>query len=268
MNDMSRYLPEALPDVQAQPDGRALAIDWVGVSGVRYPVAIKGWGNAASVAATWSMGVRLGPSERGTHMSRFIEVLEAAETPLDQAGFKVLADRVRERLGAPRATIEARFPWFVRKTAPASGVASWFDCEAGWRAHSHADRPTELDLLAEVPVATLCPCSREISERGAHNQRSMVRIEARLARTMAIEELVAIAERAASCELYALLKRVDEKLVTEKAYDNPRFAEDLVREVALGLAREPRIVDFMVDVENLESIHNHSARARIGSPLG
>ena len=95
MNDMSRCLPEALPDVQAQPDGRALAIDWVGVSGVRYPVAIKGWGNAASVAATWSMGVRLGPSERGTHMSRFIEVLEAAETPLDQAGFKVLADRVR-----------------------------------------------------------------------------------------------------------------------------------------------------------------------------
>ena len=267
MNDMSRCLPEALPDVQAQPDGRALAIDWVGVSGVRYPVEVMERGRAATVAATWSMGVHLGASERGTHMSRFIEVLEAAEAPLDQAAFKGLAERVRERLGSTGATIEARFPWFVRKAAPASGVASWFDCDAGWRARSHADRATELDLLVAVPVATLCPCSREISERGAHNQRSMVRIEARLARPMAFEELVAIAERAASCELYALLKRVDEKLVTEKAYDNPRFAEDLVREVALGLEREPRIVEYMVDVENLESIHNHSARARIGSPL-
>ncbi|HEX5129439.1 MAG TPA: GTP cyclohydrolase FolE2 [Usitatibacter sp.] len=267
MNDTYKCLPGALPDIQAEPDARALAIDWVGVSGVRYPVALTGWGKVATVAATWSMGVRLGASERGTHMSRFIEVLEAAETPLDQSAFKVLAERVRERLGSTDATVEAHFTWFVRKAAPASGVASWFDCEAGWRAHARADGTCDFDLLVAVPVATLCPCSREISERGAHNQRSTVRIEARLARPMAIEELIVTAERAASCELYSLLKRVDEKIVTERAYDNPRFAEDLVREVALGLEREPRIVEYMVDVENLESIHNHSARARIGSPL-
>ena len=257
----------ALADVQAEPDARALAIDSVGVSGVRYPVALFAHGRVVPTVATWAMGVSLAPEARGTHMSRFIEVLEANPAPLDQAGFRGLARRVRERLGAASASIEMRFPWFVRKVAPASGVASWLDCEVAWRAEAQVGGDVTFDMEVATPVTSLCPCSKEIADRGAHNQRSRLRIEARLASAVQIEELVAVAEHAASCEVYGLLKRADEKVVTERAYDNPRFAEDLVRDVALALGRDARVLAFSVEAENFESIHNHSAFARIGRPL-
>jgi MptA/FolE2 family GTP cyclohydrolase len=158
-----------------------------------------------------------------------------------------------------------RFPYFVRKAAPVSGVASLLDCDVQWRAEAAAHGTCEFAMQVTTPVTSLCPCSKEISDYGAHNQRSHVRIDARLAGAMAIEELVAVAERGASCEVYGLLKRPDEKYVTEKAYDNPKFVEDLVRDVALALRSDPRVLAFTVEAENFESIHNHSAFARIRS---
>jgi GTP cyclohydrolase I len=203
---------------------------------------------------------------KGTHMSRFIEVLEALAPDLHGPDdFVAMVRRVRARLGATEAMVEMRFPYFVRKAAPVSGVASLLDCEVTWRAAAQSGGPSQVEMQVTTPVTSLCPCSKEISDYGAHNQRSHVRIDAKLSGAMAIEELVAIAERAASCELYGLLKRPDEKYVTEKAYDNPKFVEDLVRDVALALKREPRIAAFTVEAENFESIHNHSAFARIRS---
>jgi MptA/FolE2 family GTP cyclohydrolase len=212
------------------------------------------------------MTVALPAEVKGTHMSRFIEVLEELAPDLrNTIDFLAMARRVRARLGAANAAIEARFPYFVRKVAPVSRAASLLDCDVAWRAECGPADACELSMGVETPVTSLCPCSREISDYGAHNQRSSVRIDARLSEAMPVEHLVAIAESAASCEVYGLLKRADEKHVTERAYDNPKFVEDLVRDVALALAREPRVLGYVVEAENFESIHNHSAFARIRS---
>ena len=251
------------PDMQSQFDSRNIHIDAVGVKGVRYPLTISARGKPVATIVALSLTVGLSASAKGTHMSRFIELLEAQTEALDSARFKQLVLDMLQRLGAQTGAIEMRFPYFVRKSAPVSGATSQLDYEVCWRGSVTAAGGYTFCVQVSVPVTSLCPCSKEISEYGAHNQRSHVMIEAELAGAMAIEELIAIAEGSASCEVYSLLKRADEKYVTEAAYDNPKFVEDLVRDVALALDREPRVRGYVVEAENFESIHNHSAFARV-----
>jgi GTP cyclohydrolase I len=253
-----------LPDIQATPDERALAIDRVGVKGVRYPLAVRMPSGASQpTVAVFDLYVNLPPHVKGTHMSRFLELLEARREAFDIAAFGHLMRDMLARLDAQGGYIEARFPYFVEKIAPVSGVKSLMDYEVTFRAERRPERDVELTLQVLVPVTSLCPCSKKISEYGAHNQRSHITMAATLRQPMQVEELVAIAEAQASCELFGLLKRPDEKYVTERAYDNPKFVEDLVRDIALGLDRDPRIAAFTVESENFESIHNHSAYALI-----
>lgn len=262
MNSPDQFL---LADVQAQFDVRKIHIDCVGVKGVRYPLTIRSAALTVPVIATLAMSVGLAASVKGTHMSRFIELLEAQTVALDQLGFLSMTRNMLERLVAQSGAIEMRFPYFVKKIAPVSNVQSLLDVDVCWRASISASGESDFRMQVIVPATSLCPCSKEISAYGAHNQRSHISIEVSLAEEMAIEELIAIAERNASCEVYGLLKRADEKYVTERAYDNPKFVEDLVRDVALSLRQEHRIGAYIVEAENFESIHNHSAFARIVS---
>jgi GTP cyclohydrolase FolE2 len=252
-----------LPDVQSRPDHRALSIEAVGIRDVRCPVAIQSGQRTQVTIATITMSVGLAAATRGTHMSRFIELLESQTQPLDQGRFRSLLLEMLARLDARIGEIEMRFPYFVLKTAPVSGVQSRLDYEISWRGRVSGESGYSFRVGVAVPATSLCPCSKEISAYGAHNQRSIIRIEAELAGEMSIEELLAVAERSASCEVYGLLKRGDEKFVTERAYENPKFAEDLVRDVALELNLEPRVRAYSVEAENFESIHNHSAFARL-----
>ena len=255
-----------LPDVQSHVDGRDLCIDAVGIKDVRYPLTIRSGGKVLPTIATLSMTVGLPAVTKGTHMSRFVELLEAQDAALDQAGFKAMLFDMLDRLDARNGAIEMRFPYFAQKTAPVSGVQSLLDYEVCWRGAVADDGRYSFAIRVRVPATSLCPCSKEISAYGAHNQRSHISIDAEVAGEVAIEELIAIAERSASCEVYGLLKRPDEKYVTERAYDNPKFVEDLVRDVALALNRDPRVEAYVVEAENFESIHNHSAFARIARP--
>jgi GTP cyclohydrolase FolE2 len=255
-----------LPDVQATEDQRKLAINAVGVKGVRYPVTLHTGKGVVPTIATLSMTVGLPATMRGTHMSRFIEVLEAQTAALDQVGFKAFLFAMMQRLHAHSGELEMRFPYFVRKSAPVSGAQSLLDHEVRWQGTVAEDGQYGFWMYVTVPATSLCPCSKEISTYGAHNQRSHICIGVRLVAEMAVEELIAIAERNASCEVYGLLKRADEKYVTERAYDNPKFVEDLVRDIALALGDDPRVRAFQVEAENFESIHNHSAFARIAQP--
>jgi GTP cyclohydrolase IB len=255
-----------LPDIQSEVDGRDLRIDAVGISRVRYPMTIRAGERLLPTIATLSMTVDLPALTKGTHMSRFIELLEARTEALDQRGFKTIVLDMLDRLEARSGSIEMRFPHFVRKTAPVSGVQSQLDYEVCWRGSVSDAGRYSFRTRVTVPATSLCPCSKEISDYGAHNQRSHISIDAELGGEMAIEELIAIAERSASCEVYGLLKRRDEKYVTERAYDNPKFVEDLVRDVALALNQEPRVGAYVVEAENFESIHNHCAFARIVRP--
>jgi GTP cyclohydrolase FolE2 len=255
-----------LPDIQSQLDGRDLSIDAVGIKDVRYPVTMRSGGRLMPTIATLSMTVGLSAITKGTHMSRFIELLEMQTEPLDQPRFHLMAVDMLERLDAQSGMIEMRFPYFVTKAAPITGVQSQLDYDVHWRGSVADDGAYSFWMRVTVPATSLCPCSKEISAYGAHNQRSYITIEAELAAEMAIEELIDVAERSASCEVYGLLKRPDEKYVTERAYDNPKFVEDLVRDVAIALNREPRVLAYAVEAENFESIHNHSAFARILRP--
>ncbi|MDH5246750.1 MAG: GTP cyclohydrolase FolE2 [Betaproteobacteria bacterium] len=252
-----------LPDIQAMPDHRAIAIDRVGIRGLRHPLTVAGAAGAAiQTIATVDMSVALSATAKGTHMSRFLEVLQAHEGTIGVGSLPGLLRAMLRRLGAREGAVALRFPYFILKRAPASGVESLMDYDVSLRAAGGAGDPA-LTVEVEVPVTSLCPCSKEISAYGAHNQRSAVMISAALAAPLAPEDLIAVAERAASCELYGLLKRPDEKYVTERAYDNPKFVEDLVRDVALELEADPRVAAYRVASENFESIHNHSAYAAI-----
>jgi len=257
--------PTTLPDIQAHRDARNVPIDAVGIRGVRYPVTVQSGDECAATVASFTMTVGLPASDKGTHMSRFVEALESLPQVLDPPGFRQLLCDVVRRLGARDGAIEMRFTWFARKAAPVSRAESLLDYEVTWRG-TLKDGVCGFAVHVLVPATSLCPCSKEISEYGAHNQRSHIGIEVALARDMSLRELIAVADGAASCQVYGLLKRADEKYVTEWAYDNPRFVEDLVREVALALRRDPRVGRFVVEAENFESIHNHSAIARIESP--
>ncbi len=251
-----------LPDVQASPDQRQLAIQRVGVRGLRYPLRfLDREGQVQHTVATLEMTVFLPPEVKGTHMSRFVEILEAERAALDLAGLCNLISDTLIHLGAPAGRIEMRFPFFMRKRAPVSGVESLLDLDATVSVDKAFGREAELGIKVVVPVTSLCPCSKKISDYGAHNQRSHLTLSAQLREDMSLEELVRIAEEEASCESFGLLKRPDEKWVTERAYDNPKFVEDMVRDVAARLSAETRIDSYVVESENFESIHNHSSYA-------
>ena len=253
-----------LPDVQARADDRELVIDRVGLKGLRYPMLVRGAGEGTqSTVALIDAYVRLPAPAKGTHMSRFIEVLEGYREPLDCTSASTLLTHLLERLGAEHGEITLRVPYFMRKAAPVSGVKSLLDYEVCIEASDDPIGGRRSLLQVTVPVTSLCPCSKEISEYGAHNQRSVITIRAVLRAPVPIEDLIRVAEEASSCELFSLLKRADEKYVTERAYDNPKFVEDLVRDVARALRADARIGSYSVSAENFESIHNHSAYAEI-----
>ena len=256
-----------IPDTQGARDERHIAIQRVGVKDVRYPLSIRVGGTTCRTTALWSLDVALPAERKGTHMSRFVAWLNdvaAADAALDAAGLRRQLAAMLERLDAREGRVEARFDFFIRKRAPVSGVQSLLDYKGRWIAESRGG-VTSLWTEVGVPVKSLCPCSKEISDYGAHNQRSLVTIRVELRGDAAIGwiELVRFAEDAASSEIWPLLKRSDEKWITERAYENPKFVEDLVRDVALRLNDDPRVGRYVVEVENFESIHNHSAYARI-----
>ena len=254
-------VPE-VEDVQSRPDTRALPINRVGIKDIRHPVRVKDRSAGEQhTIATFNMYVSLPHDFKGTHMSRFVEILHGGRE-ISVESFRGMLRAMTERLEADTGHIEMSFPFFVMKRAPVSGVESLMDYRAALIGE-HRRGHTRLWVRVTAPVTSVCPCSKEISDRGAHNQRSHVTITARLRSHMWIEELIEIAESEASCELYGILKRPDEKHVTERGYDNPKFVEDMVRDVATRLNLDTRVGAYVVESENFESIHNHSAYALI-----
>lgn len=251
-----------IPDTQSARDQRKLAIQRVGVKDVRYPLTLRVAGAVQQTAALWTLDVALPAEQKGTHMSRFVQWLDGLDVALDAAALRERHEQMLRKLHAEEGRIEASFSFFLRKRAPVSGMPSLLDYQGRWISETRAGRTT---LWAEVgvPVKSLCPCSKEISDYGAHNQRSMVTIRVELLQPIEWHELVRFAEDAGSSELWPLLKRSDEKWVTERAYENPKFVEDLIRDVALAINKDERVGRYSVEVENFESIHNHSAYARI-----
>lgn len=251
-----------LPDVQSAHDGRNIAIDRVGVRGVTLPIVIKGRNGPQHTVASIAMTVSLPADQKGTHMSRFIALMSECTEPLNVNVIRRLMGQMLENLHAVDGTIEIRFPFFVKKTAPVSKLESIMNYEGAWIADSDEGVITvRQETLA--PVTSLCPCSKEISKYGAHNQRSHLISSLILKSDMSLEEQVAISESVASCQLWARLKRADEKYVTEYAYEHPKFVEDLVRDMAKALNADDRIAAYRIEAENFESIHNHSAYATI-----
>jgi len=255
--------PHLIPDIQSLPDARKLAIDKVGIKAIRHPVQImQRAGGVQHTVASFNMYVGLPHQFKGTHMSRFVEILNAHERELTVESFKVMLQEMVEKLEAREGRIEMTFPYFIDKAAPVSGVRSLMDYEVTFVAQVlKGEQCFAMKVL--VPVTSLCPCSKKISDYGAHNQRSHVTVTAHTGEFVWIEEIVDLVEKQASSELYGLLKRPDEKYVTERAYDNPKFVEDMVRDVAAALNRDQRIARYVVESENFESIHNHSAYALI-----
>jgi GTP cyclohydrolase I len=259
---IARPTPTEVEDVQAHADTRQLPINRVGIKDIRHPVRVKDRSAGEQhTIASFNMYVSLPHNFKGTHMSRFVEILHG-EREISVESFRAMLSTMTARLEADSGHIEMKFPFFVMKKAPISGVESLMDYQATLIGENHHGQ-VETWVQVEVPVTSLCPCSKKISDYGAHNQRSHVTIKARLRSHIWIEELIEIAESEASCELYGILKRPDEKYVTERAYDNPKFVEDVVRDVATRLNRDERISAYVVESENFESIHNHSAYARI-----
>jgi GTP cyclohydrolase I len=256
------FLPQGLPDIQASPDVRNIAIQRVGVKSIKHPMMVMTAKGPQATVASIDMTVGLPADQKGTHMSRFLEVLNDYREPISTASLGALMRAMLERLEASSGSIEMRFPYFVMKAAPVSGVESLMDYQVRVKVE-HSDGATCITQEVGVPVTSLCPCSKQISDYGAHNQRSQVTIAAELAGDMTVEEQICIAEQAASCELWGLLKRPDEKYVTERAYDNPKFVEDMVRDIAVQLDRDARVLAYRVASENFESIHNHSAYAEL-----
>ncbi len=259
--------PEARPitDVQGSADRRNIVIDHVGIKDIRYPFTVEDRSGAQNTVAVCSMYVQLPARYKGTHMSRFVDVLHAhrdRQGAISVASFDGLLAELSARLDAPKGRIELTFPYFVSKNAPVSGVQSLLDYEVtliGEMAHGKRDATIKI----VIPVTSLCPCSKEIAEYGAHNQRAHITVEVCAHPAIPLEELIDMVEAQASSELYGLLKRPDEKFITEKAYDNPKFVEDVVRDIAGIFNHDTRITRYKVSVENFESIHNHSAYAHI-----
>jgi GTP cyclohydrolase I len=252
-----------MEDVQGNADARGIAIDEVGIKDLQHPIKVAGAaGVEQHTVAKLSMSVSLPHSHKGTHMSRFLERLNAQEQAISAESFARLLEQTMHYLEAPSGQVEMAFPYFIAKKAPVSGAESLMDYRAEIRGRHRLGR-TDLWLKVTVPVTSLCPCSKSISAYGAHNQRAHITITAKIGASIWFEDLIGMAERVASSELYAVLKRPDEKYVTERAYDNAKFVEDVVRDAALALNQDPRVRAYRVESENFESIHNHSAYAMI-----
>lgn len=252
-----------IPDVQGTADTRKLAINKVGIKDIRHPVIVKDRSDGVQhTIATFDMYVFLPHQFKGTHMSRFVKILNDHEKHITLSSFNEMLTEMAELLEADSGNIEMRFPYFVNKKAPISGVESLLDYNVTLIGEVK-DGKTNTRVKIQVPVTSLCPCSKSISDYGAHNQRSHVTVNAKTNGFIWIEELIDIVEKQASCELYGLLKRPDEKYVTERAYDNPKFVEDMVRDIAGELNKDDRIRQYVLESENFESIHNHSAYALI-----
>ncbi|TCO82084.1 GTP cyclohydrolase I [Plasticicumulans lactativorans] len=253
----------AIPDVQSSADTRRIPINKVGIKDIRHPVKVKDrTGREQHTIANFNMYVDLPHNFKGTHMSRFVAILNSHEDEITVESFKIMLAEMTERLEAGTGHIEMSFPYFVNKAAPVSGVRSLLDYEVSFIGMI-SEGKTSMNVKVVVPVTSLCPCSKEISRYGAHNQRSHVTVNARVRGFVWIEELIDLVENEASCQLYGLLKRPDEKYVTERAYENPKFVEDMVRDIAAHLNADERIEAYAVESENFESIHNHSAYALI-----
>ncbi len=261
MNQAS--LPNTIEDVQNTPDIRHMAIDKVGIKSIRHPVIVKDKsGGEQHTVAMFNMYVHLPQHFKGTHMSRFVEILNMNDSAISVESFETILREMVSRLEAESGHVEMTFPYFVNKAAPVSGVKSLLDYEVTFIGEIKNGK-FDITVKVLVPVTSLCPCSKKISAYGAHNQRSHVTVTALINDFIWIEEIINLVEKQASSELYGLLKRPDEKYVTERAYDNPKFVEDMVRDVAAQLNAEPRIDAYIVESENFESIHNHSAYALI-----
>ena len=255
--------PVCIADVQSSEDTRRIAIDKVGIKDIRHPVRVKDRSQGEQhTIAFFNMYVELPHNFKGTHMSRFVEILNNHKPEISVESFHDILAEMRDRLEAETGHIEMTFPYFVNKAAPISGVQSLLDYQVSLMGEIKG-KDSNVTIKVIVPVTSLCPCSKKISERGAHNQRSHVTLTVRPNTFIWIEDLIDIVEKEASCELYGLLKRPDEKYVTERAYDNPKFVEDMVRDIAARLNADERVDAYTVESENFESIHNHSAYALV-----
>ena len=250
-------------DIQNQQDHRNINIKKVGVKGIKYPIIVldRAQGTQA-VNAAINMYVNLPHHFKGTHMSRFVEILNEFRGQINIKTFHGILDKVRERLHAESAHMEIEFSYFIEKAAPVSGARSLMEYRCSLCGHNDA-RKSDFLVGVVVPVTTVCPCSREISDMGAHNQRGLVSVKVRFRKFFWIEDIIKIIEGSASGEVYSLLKRPDEKYVTEKGYENPMFVEDVVRNVAEKLNQTDNFTWYSVEAENFESIHNHSAYAYV-----
>jgi GTP cyclohydrolase I len=249
-------------DVQKMHDTRKVTIDKVGVKSVKYPIVVEDRKNGKqSTIADLDIYVELPHHHRGTHMSRFLEVLNEYHKKSVVSEIESFINDVKTRLDADAAYADMSFTYFVEKEAPVSKIKSLMSYECFFKV-SHTDQ-FNMEIGVKVPVTSVCPCSKEISEYGAHNQRSIITISVKYKEFVWLEDLIDIAENCASCDLFSLLKRTDEKYVTEKGHDNPKFVEDIVRDVVVELRKDSRIVEFSVESENFESIHNHSAYAAV-----
>ena len=255
-----------MKDIQNQRDYRNIPIDKVGIKSLRYPITVLDRTNGFQhTVASINMYVDLPHEYKGTHMSRFVEILHILQP---EVSFKRLAEVLEEmktHLNAESAHIEVTFPYFIEKAAPESGARGLMDYTC--RIIGFSDPEGRLDLISEVivPISSVCPCSKEISSEGAHNQRGEVRLQTRFRKFIWMEDMIELVEACASCEVFSVLKRADEKFVTEKAFSNPKFVEDIVRDISKKLKEDDNITWFSVSAENFESIHNHSAYASITS---
>ena len=260
---MSQVIEQVIEDVQNRKDTRRIPINKVGIKDIRHPVRVLDrTGGEQNTIASFNMYVNLPHNFKGTHMSRFVEILNNHEREISVKSFKDMMEEMTQRLEAESGHIEMSFPYFVNKTAPVSGVQSLMDYDVTFIGEIIKGQH-QMNIKVVVPVTSLCPCSKKISDYGAHNQRSHVTVNARVNDFVWIEEIIDMVEQEASCELYGLLKRPDEKHVTERAYNNPKFVEDMVRDVAAVLNKDERISAYIIESENFESIHNHSAYALI-----
>jgi len=252
-----------MEDIQNHKDDRNIDIDQVGVKGIRYPITVrdKDMGEQQTVAEI-NMYVNLPRTYKGTHMSRFVEILNEYNRRISIQNFSDILEEMKKRLNAESAHMEITFPYFINKSAPVTGTEGLMEYKCSFKGSLNS-KGSDLIAMIFVPICTLCPCSKEISDFGAHNQRGEVRLQVRFKKFVWLEDLIRLVEESASCDVYSVLKREDEKYVTEKAYQNPRFVEDIVREIALKLNQDPNITWFAVESENFESIHNHNAYAYI-----
>lgn len=252
-----------MKDVQNMLDSRNIEIDRVGVKNVKYPITVLDRVNGfQNTVATINMYVSLPHNYKGTHMSRFLEILHSNQRLISMRNFTQILREMKERLNAESARLEVFFPYFIKKDAPVTGTPGYMEYMCGFAGEmDDANGVKHFTVSVSVPVTTLCPCSREISEQGAHNQRGFVKVSVDFRRFFWIEDLIALIEDSSSCDIYSVLKREDEKYVTEKAFQNPKFVEDVVRDVAEKLMQHENVTHYVIEAENFESIHNHSAYA-------